>query len=331
MKSITPYPSITPIDPEHRRIWSCTGENEKDNYRYYIEEKIDGSQMSILVTSDGRIQFYNKNKLIDLESSVFRKDCMMLIYNFDNKSILNPNYIYHGEAVCDLRHNVITYNRTPKYYYIIYDIFDTTSRTYLSPEAKQLECQRIGLDCVPILYYNSDQEVDPIAKCIELIEQIEELKLESILGGIPEGVVLKHHAFYKGDKMSATKLKMVSEKFKERHTMRQSKVKLNAEEFIKGMGTCFATEARFHKAFQHLCESGDISKEKMASNDINKLVKELDHDFDKEYEEELMLTLWTEFSPIIKKYAREGAGVWFKEKSKELYVVPKGNMESEKN
>lgn len=321
MTNITPYPSITVVDTDSKRTWHSNKENEKDNYKFYIEEKIDGSQLSILVKDDGSVHFYNKNKCIDLESPVFRKACMMLYYKFNEKSILDVRYIYHGEAVCELRHNVAIYNRTPKYYFILYDIFDTSTRTYLSPEAKQAECLRIGLECVPILYYNSDPMCDPVIKCVELIEDIEKGKIESVLGGIPEGVVLKHHAFCKNDRIVATKQKMVSEKFKERHAMRQAKVKLSADEFIQQLGTSFATTARFHKAFQHLTERNEINKNEMTAKDINLLIGELDADFDKEYEEELMFLLWTEFSPIIKKYAREGAGAWFLKESPNLYTT----------
>ena len=316
---IVPYPSIISIDTDSKRSWYSDKENEKNNYKFYIEEKIDGSQMSIFTQESGEIHFYNKNKPIDPESPVFRKAYMMLYYKFNDKHILNYNYIYHGEAVCEIRHNVVAYDRTPKYYYIVYDIYDTITRTYMSPEDKQAECQRIGLECVPILYYNSDPECDPIVKCSELIRRIENEKLESILGGIPEGIVLKHHAFCKNDKVVATKMKMVSERFKERHTMRQSKNICNADEFIKKLGLSFATHGRFRKAFQHLAEQNEINKDKMASSDINKLIKELDTDFDKEYDEELMLLLWTEFSPHIKKYAREGAGAWFLAESSNLY------------
>ena len=308
MNKIVPYPSINTLDINSSRVW-----NEGDNYKYYIEEKIDGSQLSILINND-KLEFYNKNKIIPENNSVFTKAISMLKYKYDDKNILNSNYIYHGEAVCKIKHNVNVYSRTPTNYFIVYDIYDITNNKYVSLEIKKEECERVNLELVQILYCNTDPEINPYTMCTKLIEQIESGEITSCLGGMPEGIVLKHFAFTQNNKISSPKLKYVTTNFKERHTIKQPKTELSADEFLDRLGNSFCTESRFHKAYQHLTESGMIDPNNVKRSDLDKLIGELNSDFDKEYKEEITLLLWIEFSPLIKKLARGNVGVWFTNK-----------------
>lgn len=318
MTNFISYPSIKTLNANSERIWHRKkSEKEINNFKYYIEEKIDGSQMSLYI-DDGKINFYNKKHKIDNGSNYFAKAISILTYKYDDKKILNSEYIYHGEVVCNLKHNVILYKRTPKNYYIVYDIYDTTKKCYLSPELKQNECIRIGLEYVPILYYNNDPQCSPVNKCRELIDQIEKEKIESCLGGIPEGIVLKHHSFYMNDVIMTIKLKLVATKFKERRDnikdpKQNKKVYHSPEEFLQKIGSEFCTKARFQKAIQHLAERNEIDLSQFNHSDVSKVITELNDDFDKEYMDEVLALLWTEFGPIIKKYAREGIGIWLKE------------------
>ncbi len=304
-----PFPSIETIKLNGKRPWT-----EGDNYKYYIEEKVDGSQLSLLIDESGNINFYNKNKTVSKNNSAFEKAILMLSYKYNGKNILNPNYIYHGESICRIKHNVIAYSRTPINYFIIYDIYDITTNKYVSLEMKKTETERIGLEMVSILYYNSDPEINPYTMCTKLIEQIESGELQSCLGGTLEGIVLKHHEFNQNNKTSATKLKYVTDKFKERHVTKQPKVELSADDFLNSLGNSFCTEGRFHKAYQHLVESGKITEGNVKRNDLDKIIGELNVDFDKEYQEEIMLLLWVEFGPLIKKLARNNVGTWFTDK-----------------
>jgi hypothetical protein len=309
MNAFVPYPSIETVESIKNRKW----DKEENNYKFYIEEKIDGSQLSFLL-NEGKLVFYNKSNKIKEGTNIFDKALTMLRFAFNDKNLLNNDLIYHGEAVCNLKHNCVLYNRTPKYYFILYDIYNVPERKYMSPEFKQEEAKRLNLECVPIIYYNDDVNCNVIEKCEQLITDIIENKLESCLGGIPEGIVLKHHAFNKGGgEITATKKKMVTDKFKERLSHKQEKMVYSADDFIKRVGLSFAVHARYHKAVQHLLEKDLLIKDKITGNDIHKVTEELNSDFDKEYKEEMMMLLWTEMSPHIKKYAREGLGQWFRE------------------
>lgn len=303
MTQIIAYPPIETLNINSKRNWTL-------NYKYYIEEKIDGSQLSVIET-DGILFFYNKRTLVDETNQVFMKSICMLRHNFEGEYILNPNYIYHGESVCKLKHNVNAYERTPKNYFICYDIFDVISKMFLCPELKKIELERIGVEMCPILFYNDDPNVNPYDKCKEIMVQIETNIIQSCLGGTLEGLILKHHSFTQNNKTTATKLKYVTTIFKERHQIKQSAVELSADKFLETIGKSFCTDARFHKAYQHLVENEKIDDSNIKKNDLDKIITELGVDFDKEYKDEIMLLLWVEFSPVIKKWARENVGIWF--------------------
>lgn len=114
----------------------------ENNYRWYIEEKVDGSQMSFMLSSDEEhtLTFYNKGSPINPTHKVFVKAINMIT---PLASKLNSMYIYYGEAVCSSRHNVVQYERYPKYYFILFDIQGSTS--LLDPDEKRVEAERIGL------------------------------------------------------------------------------------------------------------------------------------------------------------------------------------------
>lgn len=194
---------------------------------------------------------------------------------------------------------------------ILVDITNNLTHQYLSSEDKKIEAYRVGLELVPTLYYNTDPNQNPYAICDQLIKQIESNELKSCLGGNIEGIVLKHHAFVKKGKTVATKLKLVTTYFKERHAIKLPKAELSADDFLTSLGQSFCTEARFHKAYQHLVEDNQINPLIPKVNDKDKIIMALNQDFDKEYRDELKELLWTEFSPLIKKLAREGAGNWY--------------------
>jgi len=305
MQNIISYPSIDTLNVKSTRSWL-----DDENYKYYIEEKIDGSQLSIVVDNEGKLSFYNKNKRAGMNNA-FEKAITMLSFKYDNKNILNPDYTYHGESVCRIKHNVCVYERTPKNYFILYDIFNNISNEYVSSEIKKSEAERVGFEIVQTLYQNIDPNQNPYDMCEKLISQIESGEIKSCLGGAIEGIVLKHHAFIKKGKSVSSKLKLVTTNFKERHLVKQPKAELSANEFLTSLGNSFCTEARFHKAYQHLVENNTINPESIKKSDKDKIIMELNSDFDKEYKDELYELLYTEFSPLLKKLAREGAGNWF--------------------
>jgi len=228
------------------------------------------------------------------------------------KDVFSSRFRYHGEAVCSTRHNVVQYQRVPRFYFVLYDLQEESTKKYLSLEELEEEGKRTNLETVATLYRNTDESVSPYVICETLITAITKGEIKSMLGGDVEGVVLKHHSFVDshGKKVS-TKLKWVTEKFQERQTEKKPPPeKLTHEGFLVFLGSQFSTEARYHKAVQHLRERGILTDD--LPTNITLLVEELDKDLQEEHTNLFKNYLWVEFSPIIKSHAREGFSQWYK-------------------
>jgi hypothetical protein len=307
------------------RTWKGEKPGEENNHRWYIQEKIDGSQMSFTLGSGslvleqnrteqmGQLSFFNKGTFVSPTNKIFSKAIVMLSQlNEETRGTnkgFNPAYVYHGEAVCSTRHNVVQYDRVPKKYFIIYDIFDSTRQRLLDPSEMDFEACRIGLEVVPRLWWNFDPEMSPYELCHRFIKDIEAGKLLSHLGGRPEGVVLKHHCFVKNGKTVATKLKLVAPEFKEKHAMKQYKERATPDSCVAEVGRAYRVDARFHKAYQHLRDAGKLKGDE---SDIHKLIEECDHDMERENAREIAAYLWAELGPFIKQASRNGLDVWYR-------------------
>lgn len=286
------YPSINYYPKNSTRDWST-------NPNWYIQEKMDGSQMTFYLSNNTMI-FKCKNKEVDINSSCFNKAISLLSLIKDK---INSNYIYYGESIQKNRHNVIEYSRIPKNYFILYDIFDISLQKYIHPNIMIEEAKRLNLEYTPTLYFNIGSD-HPNVKIDELMKQIENGELLSCLGDItPEGIVFKCNC-YKNAKFVGTKFKIVTEKFKERQKVRKSKEIFTPLEFLTWLGSQFNVEARFRKALQHL-------QERDSNITIQLIEEELDKDLIKEYSKEISTYIWEELNSYIFKAGRVGCTNFF--------------------
>ena len=333
------YPSIptinTSVDKKTGSFSSGRDWTYNENYKWYIEEKLDGSQLSFTLNNKGdEIEFYCRNKRVDKNNSTFSKATTMLQVL---KSKLNPNLIYHGEAICKLRHNTVSYDRMPKYYWIMYDIQLKKDKTFLNRQLiEHIATNELNIEIVPILQQGTKESSEsPIMVAQRLIDEIESGKLTSYLGGTPEGIVLKHPRFEHTDgKFTSTKIKLTTEKFKEAHFSKKPKELNTPTDFCEWLGSQFNTEARFHKAYQHCRDRNQLqlnntnnddnnSKnhlkkvEQQKNRDITLMLKDLDDDFNDEWEEIIKQYLWSEYSEQIRKAARKDFTKWLRKEHSE--------------
>lgn len=263
-----------------------------------IEEKIDGSQFSFGVFG-GEVRVRSRGRVFDVgePDGLFKLACETV------KEIapkLTDGWTYRGEVVCRPKHNTLTYERIPKGGIIIFDV-ETTLCGFLDHVAKEAECNRIGIETVPVFYHGT----------ITCQDQLDELKNRiSCLGGTKiEGFVVKaYDQFTKDHKVLMGK--WVSEQFKEIHQKNWKIQNPTKNDILDKLLEAYTTKARWQKAVQHLEEAGQLEHE---PRDIPLLVKEIQSDVKKECEQEIKDILFNYFWKKLQRGVVRGAPEWYKQ------------------
>lgn len=263
-----------------------------------VEEKIDGSQFSFGFI-DGELQCRSKGKqlILDAPEKMFTK---AVATAREIAPLLHPQWIYRGEFLASPKHNTLAYDRTPNANIIGFDIM-TGEESYLMPEEKALEFQRIGLETVPVLYQG-------VVTGMEMFNEF--LQRTSILGGSKiEGIVVKNYNLFTIEKKIALG-KYVSEGFKEVHAGEWRKENPTGQDIVDQLIVRYKTPARWAKAVQHLKEQGILTG---SPKDIGPLMKEVPADVLKECEQEIRDILFAHFWKNIQRGIVAGLPQWYKD------------------
>lgn len=262
-----------------------------------IEEKIDGSQFS-MGRSGGALSCRSKGRelVIDAPEKMFAQ-AVAVAASLD----LRDGWTYRGEYLQSPKHNTLAYARIPKLHVIIFDVM-TGPECYLDPAAKKAECDRIGLECVPVLFEGLPSNLESISTLISAT---------SVLGGVPmEGAVIKNYNVFTPDKKIAI-AKVVSEAFKEKHVKEWKNSNPSSSDVVQLLISELKTDARWAKAVQHLRDNGEIKDE---PSDIGPLIKELAADLKKEEADYIKDRLFNHFFPQIQRGINSGFPEWYKAK-----------------
>src|SRR3990167_3198145 len=239
----------------------------------FIEEKVDGSQISFSVDDDGDLEVRSHHQKLDVSNppKMFRG---AVEHIKSIKEVLRRGWVYRGECLEDRRHNVLAYDRTPKGHVAIFDI-QMRDGSYLPYPTKSAEADRLGFEAVALLVTSND---------IITMKDVEKaLDEESELGGVKvEGVVIKpveYDVFYGYD--------LVFEK----------------------IASSICTEGRWAKALQKVREVGEAEDN---TSDIGRIIREVYKDIDEECLDDIikMLTNWG--VKRVKKAAVAGVAEWYK-------------------
>ena len=115
-----------------------------------VEEKVDGSQFSWCVDDAGEIRCRSKCATLNVDAP----EKMFTAAVATVKSLaglLTPGWTYRAEFLGKPKHNALAYDRMPKAHLIVFDINDG-HESYLSYAAKHEEAERLGLECVPLIF-----------------------------------------------------------------------------------------------------------------------------------------------------------------------------------
>jgi hypothetical protein len=265
-----------------------------------VEEKIDGSQFSFGVSEEGEIRVRSKGAIMvpDAPEKMFSAAVSTVK---ELASILHPEWTYRTEYLAKPKHNTLAYDRVPKLHLIVFDVA-TDEETYLPYTEKAAEAERIGLECVPLIYCGVMTDVAMVRAFLDR---------ESVLGGQKvEGVVVKPSSYnlFAPDK-KVLMAKFVSEAFKEVHGGEWRKENPTPLDIIDQISLDLKTPARWNKAIQHLTEAGKIEG---SPRDIGALIKEIPADIEKECVDEIKERLYQFAWPHIRRKVTAGFPEWYK-------------------
>lgn len=268
-----------------------------------VEEKIDGSQFSwgTFRTPDGeRLLMRSKGAQIDPDAPP--KMFTAAVESVRARAhLLTPNWTYRAEYLAKPKHNVLAYDRHPIGHLIVFNINDGLM-SFLSPEAKAAEAQRIGLECVPQLACRTISGAQDLRTLLDTT---------SVLGGQQiEGVVVKplHYDRFGVDKKVLLG-KFVSEAFKEHH-QREWKT-TDKKDILSQIIDTFRTSARWGKAVQHLRDAGTLTD---SPKDIGPLIGEVWEDIQREEGEAIKEALFKWAKKDLARGVVRGLPEWYKER-----------------
>ena len=278
-----------------------------------VEEKCDGSQFSFGLVEASSVDIEAEDKSgyalkirsrgcvmhIDAPEKMFTKAAETV------KSIahlLTLGWTYRGEFLCKPFHNALNYDRVPKGNIIIFDV-NSGNQEYLKYADKKVEAERLGLECVPLLFSGRIGDVSTFRQF---------LSTTSILGGqCIEGVVVKpvNYDLYGTDK-KVLMGKFVSESYKEVHRKAWGEANPAGKDIIAKLVEELKQPARWNKSIQHLREAGKLLDD---VRDIGPLIKEIPEDIKKEEEDYIKEKLFGWAWQHIRRGVTAGFPMYYKE------------------
>jgi len=266
-----------------------------------VEEKIDGSQFSFGIFEEG-LRFKTKNKEFTTANTeqMFARAVESVLFI---QPALTPGWTYRCEYLQKPRHNAITYSRVPHLNLILFDV-NTGEETYLSRLPKQAEADRLGLECVPLLFSGMVPGIDQFMGL---------LQTESILGGSKiEGVVIKNYARF-GVDGKALMGKHVQPSLREENALAQkvwvAQNRKTGRDVIQRIIETYRTEVRWAKAVRHLRDDGLLEN---SPRDIPAVLKGVSCDIAEECKEMILEAFWKWGWPQIHRGVTKGVADWYK-------------------
>lgn len=292
-----------PSYPKIFTIGSSGTENALIGSNIRIEEKVDGSQFSFGINSEGELVFKSKSVMLDRHTpdNLFKEAVEYLMTIEDSiLKAFSPNTYFYGECLKRPKHNTLKYGRVPKNNIVLFDCL-CNGRWLESGEVKD-KAEYLGIDKIPS--FEAPKKIT--------LEYLKELFVtESFLGEEKiEGVVIKNNSqtIFLGGNLYPLYTKYVREEFKERHKVAWASNNTDTiENFIKS----FKSEARWLKAFYYLRDAGIIEN---APKDIAALCSRVVQDIKEEEMENIKNELYRFFIKDIQRTSVKGLPEWYKEK-----------------
>lgn len=275
----------------------------------HVEEKIDGSQFSMMLSGNGELVCRSKGVQINLDDPGMFGKAVATARGLADIGDLCEDTVYRCEYLQSYKHNTIAYEREPKGNLVLFDVeVESGSECYLNYQDKVNVSLRLGIDVAPHVKTLADPTS---ADVLALAESVQEMK--SVLGGPlpPEGLVFKNYDQFGADK------KILIGKYVRPEFREDNGKKWNAEKrgrtsaaILDTLTERFATEARWKKAIQHLRDAGKLEQ---SMRDIPALMAEIPADIEAECKREIIEALWAHFWPQLRRSVTKGLPEFYKD------------------
>lgn len=273
-----------------------------------VEEKIDGSQFRIKITTEGQIVCGSHNSQGDtppdgmFSLGIEQAEKIFAGYKPEFETVVFCEYLSKPKQ------NTIPYARVPKHNLILFDAQVDT--LFLGREDKEKFAEDHDMEIVRLLFSGDASEISKDDKILPE-KQEEFLAKTSILGHADkgfqtiEGFVIKNYdklydierfRNYEESTHPWMCIKIVNEKFKEKNHEENP----NRTNKFQELKDNYRKEARMLKAIQHLKEKGLLTGE---LSDLRVLVPEVVRDIEEEEKEGIKDALWRMFGKEITGYA----------------------------
>lgn len=268
-----------------------------------VQEKVDGSQMSFMLTGEGEVIFRSRggqiSKDFDQVQDLFKPAVRNIL---DHKDELASGWVYRGEAIKAKRHNKLVYERVPKGNFVLFDVVSLDGLYHV----RYLEgiAARLGVEAVQTFYHgNLDKDT---------LEEVwkEALEKGSMLGGPLEGVVIKNYEEAHpntGDVPLTAKL--VTAEFKESMNRPAKDPFKKSYAVPQTILDSLNYSAIWSKAIIHLAEEGKLTN---SPADIGPLMKEISRDFEETNKQGLQEALYACFRKQILRSVTSGFPDYYK-------------------
>ncbi len=273
-----------------------------------VEEKIDGSQIRIKITSTGDIICGSHNSKEDLPpDTMFNLGVEQAEKLFKDFTPEHEITVF-AEYLKSPKQNTIPYGRVPKHNLMLFDVMVDT--LYLSRKDKEIFAEKWDMEITPVLFQGDASEISKDDKILPS-KQEEFLALKSVLGHADkgfqtiEGFVIKNYdKLYDVNRFRNFEesthpwmcIKIVNEKFKEVNHEENP----NRTNKFQELKDNYRTEARCVKTINNLNEQGVLKGD---LSDLRLLVPAMIQDITDEEKEGIKDALWRMFGKEITGYA----------------------------
>lgn len=291
--------------PSYGKVWNFQDAAVRNQFGDFvdIEEKIDGSQFSVMREMDGSLSFRSKNVQVHPEAAGMFAAAVEAAQRLHNYQNFRRRLVFRFEYLAAKRHNTLDYDRVPEHHLMLYEIEDELAGQVFSRPQMEEMARNHNMEVVPLIY------TGPLPSFAKLDEMLDR---ESTLGGEKiEGLVIKARDRRHDTDGKMLKAKYVSPAFKERHQSNGNPGgDVGSKDMVATLIASLSTEARYAKALQAVRDEGNLT---YSLKDIGKIIARVQDDVAVEEEAYIKEALFAWAKRRVLRGVSQGVPQWYKD------------------